>query len=581
MARKTAPQPRPSRAKPSKNGRDFGSIPDRVGQPELYGRFLDTVDNILSSRKEWLKSMMDPRRDINDECGYPANVTDGDARKLFQELFDREPVPERVVKVLPMETWQVQPEVYEDENPKKETPFEKSWKSLGRQLHGENYHQDEDGSSIYEYLKRADVLSGVGQYGIILMGFQDGRSLSEPAFGIETQDTTQPWDGTFVFSQEKLENSLRATRNHARKSGPGSPVSNDASRTNRLLFLRVFPEFLVDITKWETNMTNPRFGQPVEYNVTFFDPSSGGGTSAVPSTNTLAVHWTRVIHIADNLTSSEVFGVPRMRPVLNRLLDLRKLYAGSAEMYWKGAFPGLSLETHPALGGEADIDHVATRREMENYMNGLQRYLALVGMSAKSLAPQVVDPTAQISVMIEAICIQLGIPKRVFMGSERGELASSQDDAAWNDRLKERQRNYVTPRIVVPFVNRLVMLGVLPTPKGFSVFWPDLTSQSTQEKAQAAFQFTQALTQYAGSLGAPKVFPPLDYFTKILRLSEPEAVAVLENARKKDSNDSNLIPPPPQKPGAPAGGGNPGTDSARSSKTTATKPKARKRKEAA
>jgi hypothetical protein len=133
-------------------------------------------------------------------------------------------------------------------------------------------------------------------------------------------------------------------------------------------------------------------------------------------------------------------------------------------MYWRGAFPGISLETHPQLGGDVKFP-AGIRQTMSNYMDGLQRYLALTGVSAKTLAPQVVDPTPQIEVQIQAICIKMGIPKRIFEGSERGELASSQDSSAWNGRIRARQDNYLTPRLIVPFIDRLIAVGVLPEPK--------------------------------------------------------------------------------------------------------------------
>ena len=41
--------------------------------------------------------------------------------------------------------------------------------------------------------------------------------------------------------------------------------------------------------------------------------------------------------------------------------------------------------------------------------------------------------TPFIEVHLQAICIKIPCPKRVFMGSERGELASAQDDSQWND----------------------------------------------------------------------------------------------------------------------------------------------------
>lgn len=483
----------------------------------------ETVINVMTSRQEFFRKLFDPRRDIEDECGHtPLDKTINPEE--FQRLYERDAIGARIIKVMPKESWQVQPTVFEDDNPTVVTPFEEVWDSLGQQLRGEtSYYRGEEGSPVWEYLRRADQLCGIGRYGVILLGIKDGKPMSEPV----------------------------------------TPI-REGEELRQLLYIRCLPESMAEIAQYETDVTNPRFGQPTRYTITLFDPRKGM-TAPLPGQQSYDVHWTRIVHIVDNLDTSEVLGVERMRAVIDRVKDLRKLYGGSAEMYWKGAFPGISLETHPALGGDVDLDRPGLRDMMESYMNGLQRYLALMGMSAKTLSPQVVDPRSQIDVQIEAICIDLGIPKRVFMGSERGELASAQDDAAWNDRLRERQRTHITPRVIVPFVDRLIAVGVLPVPSGkrqrrkfsrgtsnlgmvrkvidgqpgtvlessgYSVWWPDLTSQTTQEKSQVAFQRTQALTQYAGS-PAPLIFPPLDYFSRILGISEDEAVAVLENARKE------------------------------------------------
>src|SRR4029077_9047423 len=184
----------------------------------------------------------------------------------------------------------------------------------------------------------------------------------------------------------------------------------------QLLFLRAFPESLAKVVRYESDRASPRFGQPLEYLVTVNDPNLQSLSEIGPATGTMSVHWSRAIHVADGLGSSEVFGTPRMQPVLNRLLDLRKLYGGSAEMYWKGAFPGFGFQSPPEFGGDVDVDVASLRETTEAYMNGLQRYLVATGLQIEQLAPQVVDPTPQILTQIEAICIQIGVPKRVFAG---------------------------------------------------------------------------------------------------------------------------------------------------------------------
>jgi hypothetical protein len=95
-------------------------------------------------------------------------------------------------------------------------------------------------------------------------------------------------------------------------------------------------------------------------------------------------------------------------------------------MFWRGAFPGYAIKTQPQLGADVDLNRKELETEITNYSNSLQRFLILMGMDVTALAPQVSDPASQIDTQITAICIQLGIPKRIFMGSERGELASSQ-----------------------------------------------------------------------------------------------------------------------------------------------------------
>lgn len=489
---------------------------------EQFAQLRELTTNAITTRADlWRNffSQLDRRRSIEDECGYPREVS----VETYQNLYDREPIPARVVEVLPLECWQVQPQVYEKEAGDKATAFEAAWDALGRSLRGErSYYQDEAGSPVWEYLKRLDVLSGVGHYGVLLLGLDDGLPLSQPVRGWQEQGS-EPADRDPKAAPPPSANGVlrpyRLTTNAAQTKG------------RKLTFLRVFPETLAPILRFETNPLSPRYGQPTAYQLTLGDAGTSATGYGVPL-GTYEVHWSRVIHVADGRQSSEVFGAPRMRPVLHRLLDLRKLYGGSAEMYWKGAFPGFAWETQPQLGGDVDVDQNAMRDSMEAYFNGLQRYLLGTGMSIKSLAPQVVDPTAQISIQLQAICIKIGIPQRVFMGSERGELASGQDDKAWNDRLRERQVNYVTPRVVVPVVDRLIAAGVLPEPDGYSVEWPDLTSKSDQEKAAVAQAKTTAISTYVQS-GADALMAPVDFLTRVLDFDEEEANAILETAARE------------------------------------------------
>lgn len=515
--------------RPSLNGHAPQAVarsPFQSWDPIMLNQLAQIQNLSTISRRDLVNQAMDPRRNIDDECGYPSGPHV--PIELYRHLYDRWAIPNRVVQVMAKESFQQQPTIYETEDPDEITPFEEGWDNLQpNSTSGQSWHQDEKGSNIWDLIVRADINSGIGHFGIILLGIDDGRPLQDPVDGVITAATANMRDcppaqeemsrligersityeqvtvGKQVFNGKMVVNGWgyrptqreqaywdqvsKLTTNEkvydngltesqsllgtdAQYFGPQSYGTSSKGETltpskkeRKLVFIRTFDESMVQIIRYEWNINNPRFGMPIMYSVTFNDPRAQFSGVGLPMT-TMYVHWTRVIHLADNLGSSEVFGTPRMQPVLNHCLDLRKIYAADGESYWRNAFMKLSFETHPTMGGDVVIDEQKFQDTMENAMNGGQQWWWTSGLTAKSIAPMVSDPTPHIAAHIEAICIQLGIPVRVFKGSERGELASSQDDASWNDRLRHRQDNYISPRILVPLVDRLIMVGVLPQP---------------------------------------------------------------------------------------------------------------------
>ncbi len=450
-----------------------------------------------SSLSRQLNDEQDPRRSIDDDCGFPkhGNITPEE----YKEMYDRMPIATRVVQVLPRESWQVTPIVQETEDMDVETQFEKDWKELPKKLSGPSWHEagDEGGNAIWEFLLRGDIQSGIGDYGVMLLGLDDLA---------ENETLEKPVDSVVA----------------------GTPSTDE----RELSFIRIFDQVNAQIHSYDVDKGSPRFGQPEFYNLTFNEPQ-GNTTGINVPTGTEKVHWSRCIHLADNLGSSEIIGTPRQQPVYNNELSLRKMYGGSAEMYWRGAFPGLSIETHPQLGGDVVFDEEATKDDIEQYMNSLQRYITTTGMHVNSLAPQVSDPTPQIRVQIEAICILLGIPIRVFMGSERGELASGQDDETWNDRLRVRQSMYITPRIIVPFIDRLILAGVLTEPEQYTTKWPDLDSPSDSAQAEIAVNVTKALTEYVQG-GVEALIPPMDYLVDVLHFDKERVKVIIDAAMAQE-----------------------------------------------
>jgi len=447
--------------------------------------------NATLMRSELLKKLLNPGKDINLECGYPDTITITD----YKGMYKRSGVAKRVVRILPEETWALPPVIYETEE-SNETEFEKEWKTL------------QETKRILHYLQRIDVLSGIGEFGVLLLGIDDGKELNEPIEGIN--ETT------------------------------GEQVGKSK---HKLIYLKPFDQSVVKVKTKETDVASPRYGFPKTYDIEF------EGLLTTSARQTKVAHWTRVIHIADNREMSEVFGTPRMELIYNRLLDIRKILGGSGEMFWKGGFPGLSFETQPEPGDEA-LDLDSLKDQMEKYMAGMQRYLATTGMTVKSLGPQVASPKDHVETNMRNIAISLGIPYRIFLGTEEAKLASAQDITTWNKRLSQRQENYVTPFVIRPFIDRLIILGILPEPKEYTVDWPDLNAPTDEDKANVAKILTEAIVKYVTG-GADSLISPREYLTMVLGFTQDEAEAIEKAALayiKEHEGEEEEEPEEPEEP---------------------------------
>jgi hypothetical protein len=179
-------------------------------------------------------------------------------------------------------------------------------------------------------------------------------------------------------------------------------------------------------------------------------------------------------------------------------------------------------------------DKAALDDEIQKYLHDFERYLKTEGLDIEQLTSQVSDPEKHIDAQIKFISIATGIPKRILEGSERGELASSQDSESWNNKCDTRRRNHVENNILRPFINRLGDVGVLDVPEVYEVEWPDLESQSDEAKAKVAKDRVEAIVKYADSPTAPLVVPQRELLLDILELPEEKVDRIMEAAGDVD-----------------------------------------------
>jgi hypothetical protein len=103
----------------------------------------------------------------------------------------------------------------------------------------------------------------------------------------------------------------------------------------------------------------------------------------------------------------------------------------------------------------------------------------------------------------------------------------------WRTRVKSRQERFCTPRIICPFVNRLINIGVLPVPEqGYIVKWPDVSTQNEKEKVQIQSMRINIIVAYVKN-GLEKFMPAVEFLVRFLDMEEEEAKTLVELTKKE------------------------------------------------
>lgn len=422
-------------------------------------------------------------RDVYQALGYQDTITYSDVygRYVRQDIA-------RAIIDKPVEaSWSGGVRIQEVDD--KETQLEKAWDALLK----------DKSLALLPKLERLDKLAGIGRYAVLLLGFSDVKTEADFA----------------------------------------KPVNLGTSlNSKKLLYVRPFGEGHAEIEEWETDTHSDRYDMPKTYKLTIANSDRNGSAST-----DLRVHWSRIIHVADNLLEGSVIGRSRLEEVYNRLMDLEKLVGGSAEMFWRGARPGYSGELDPdfSLTSEDESD---LESELDEYEHNLRRILIMKGIKLQNLAPQVADPKPHVDVQIEMISAVTGIPKRILTGSERGELASTQDDDSWLTLMESRRTGWLQPAILRPVIDALILFGVLPKPataEGYAFSWEPLFEKGEKEKAETGETRARAIDAYARNGMSQAIMPPEAFLEFCLGFDKDQVGIILEMQKKAQGTEEEEI----------------------------------------
>lgn len=432
---------------------------------------MQVMASLNASRTEFFRKaglQYGGERDLFQALGYPQS-----SQLKYEDYFnryDRQAIAAAIIDRPVAATWRGGVDIVESDDDK-DTALETAWDELYKRL------------SLQSKFTRLDKLTGIGEYGVLLLGLSDVNT---------KEDFKEP----VKIGKLKL--------NYVKPLGQNSAV----------------------IKNFEENPANERFGQPLIYEITTSDPNTQASAQ-------LQVHWTRIIHVADALLESEIYGTPRLKPVLNRLYDIEKLTGGSAEMFWRGGRPGYQGITGDDFQMTTQMQNTL-QDQIDEYEHNLRRIFMLEGIDMKPLAMQIADPSNHLDIQIQMISAKTGIPKRKLTGSERGELASSQDDDAWNELIQARREEFAAVLIVVAFVDRMIFYGVLPAPKEeYSVVWVDLWAPSEKERAEIGKIIAESLAFYTRNIESMAVIPPEAFLKHVLGLSEDKVDLILEELKNQ------------------------------------------------
>jgi hypothetical protein len=390
----------------------------------------------------WLGQQYNGDRDIHKVLGYPS-LDDDTALERYRAKYEYQDIASRIIDEFPKETWKNPPEVVDVEEDTSE--FEVVANNLIQ-------------SELNGYWRRLDRAQRLGEYGLMVIGVDDGQSLDEPV-------------------QESA-----------------------VSSTDDISFYNIFPQEQVedwDLGKesdqFEVDPSDERYNKPIQYYIDFGDIDAESTDDDFKW-----VHWTRVIHVAEGALETDLKGEPALKKIFYRLEDRQKVIGASAEMFWSGADEKIianvsedfALQQYDDQGERENF-----KEQLESLLHDMQKYVVSSGMEFEVIGGQEVDPSGVVDTIDTAIASAVGMPKNKLQGNETGERSTTMDRNNWFDTISSRQTNLASPQFVRQTIDRLLGFGILPSPveDDYGVTFPDLFEQSETDTAEIQSQRASTL----------------------------------------------------------------------------------------
>ncbi len=310
----------------------------------------------------------------------------------------------KVNEKLPDATWARPPRISDSDD--STSKFSEAWEALT------------DKFSVWSALKNADILMGSCHFaGIYInLSISDDEDISQPA----------KWES---YNLSRLIG-FEAYGEQGIPYKPGLGILTSGS-----------------------DRKSERFGLPTEYNI------QTRGVDVIHSIG--PIHWSRVVHLAASAHPGPI-GEPRLLSSYNTLLSMFKIYA-SAEGIKRA---GTKTVAELAEGAMIDDDDAAILMESYNRMNDdLSDLIISDKFNMKTLTGSVPSPRDTWEVLRDKLSAETGIPAPQIFGN-RPNQAQGQSGEDFSNIVRGRQITFAQDVILLPFIHRLIRLGILPKPDG-------------------------------------------------------------------------------------------------------------------
>lgn len=389
--------------------------------------------------------------------------------------YRRQDIAARIVEAPANALWSNPPKVHVKNN----EAWTKAWNNLMRQ------------HNVWKTVNRADKLAGMGEYSILVMGLSNAGKLD-------------------------------------------APITSPNGSSRELLYLQPYGSHIAQLETLVTDTSSPRFMLPDKYSV---NPGLETNTLSVKQPPTFKVDATRVIHIGENYLTDEVYGNCRTARVWNLLDDLLKVAGGTAETFWLTANRGIQIDVDKDMDlSEDDANELAD--EVDEYQHEQRRILRTRGVKVNVLGSDVPNPKEVFGILMSLLSGATGIPKRILLGSEAGQLASEQDRNNWAERIEERRTEFGEPVVLWPLIRMFMSSGLLPQIDEDQIIidWPSPFQLTPGEVAMASAHTGRAVVNLGKTLVEVPEFMNVDEARGIIGL-EPNGKTI--NRRPLEGEDAS------------------------------------------